>query len=301
MATANHQQTDGQSERTIQTLEQNLRMFTSNAHNDWDDHLAQAEFAYNSTKVATGFSPFELVLGTQPNTPLSLSVHKPITQGSPSAREFINQHQDRFHMARDTLLEVKKHMTDQYNRHHRNVSFEVGDLVYVDSENLRPSSGVRNKLSPKFHGPYKIISRPSPLNYYLDLPPGSRVHPVFHVSKLRNHVYRDPGSFPLQEDPVAPPAPLVSDNMKYYEEEYEVERIVRHKNQPDGSVSYLVKWYGYPEDQSTWQTAEDLTNSPDVLREYHSTGGSQITEGVLEPTRQRHRNRTKRRLRSTKE
>jgi hypothetical protein len=127
MATANHQQTDGQSERTIQTLEQYLRMFTSNTHNDWDDHLAQAEFAYNSTKVATGFSPFELVLGTQPDTPLSLAVRKPITQGSPSAREFINQHQDRFHMARDTLLEVKKQMTDQYNRHHRNVSFEVGD------------------------------------------------------------------------------------------------------------------------------------------------------------------------------
>lgn len=56
MSTAHHQQTDGQSERTIQTFKQYLRTYASNAQDDWDELLCHTEFAYNLSKsTSTNF------------------------------------------------------------------------------------------------------------------------------------------------------------------------------------------------------------------------------------------------------
>ena len=77
MSTAHHQQTDGQSERTIQTLKQYLRMYTSNAQDNWDELLCHAEFAYNSSKSAsTNLSPFQALYGYLPQVPASLMSEK---------------------------------------------------------------------------------------------------------------------------------------------------------------------------------------------------------------------------------
>ena len=48
-STAFHPQTDGQSERTIQTLEDMLRMCVIDVGGSWDDHLQLVEFAYNNS------------------------------------------------------------------------------------------------------------------------------------------------------------------------------------------------------------------------------------------------------------
>ncbi|CCF58747.1 hypothetical protein KAFR_0F01500 [Kazachstania africana CBS 2517] len=71
MSSANHPQTDGQSERTIQTLNRLLRTYTARDHGNWDKYLPQIEFVYNSTPTRTlGKSPFEIDLGYQPNEPI---------------------------------------------------------------------------------------------------------------------------------------------------------------------------------------------------------------------------------------
>ncbi|NHV87690.1 hypothetical protein, partial [Escherichia coli] len=64
MSSGNHPETDGQTERVNQTLEDMLRAYVSDRQIDWDIYLPLMEFAYNSQiHKATGFSPFELNYG----------------------------------------------------------------------------------------------------------------------------------------------------------------------------------------------------------------------------------------------
>ena len=275
MSTAYHQQTDGQSERTIQTLKQYLRMYTSKSQDDWDELLCHAEFAYNSAESAsTGASPFQVLYGYLPQVPASLMLEKSPVLHSPSARDVVKKHIHRFRIIFDALQDSHKNYSEQYDKHKRDVSFKVGDLVYLDAQNIKSASvpgTTANKLQSRFLGPYKIIDQPSPLNYKLDLPPRSRIHPVFHISKLRYHVPRDPDQFVSPEPTIYDQEPLVPEHPEYYQEEYEVERIVKHKKSADGSPRFLVKWTGYPHSANTWQTAEDLANAQEQLHKYKST------------------------------
>ena len=72
----------------------------------------------------------------------------------------------------------------------REVAFEEGDFVYLKvpakSETLK--TGKCEKLSPKYCGPFKVLKKVGELAYKLELPRSSRVHPVFHVSRLRKIV-----------------------------------------------------------------------------------------------------------------
>ena len=64
LSTAYHPQTDGQSERTIQTLEDLLRACILDWGGDWEKHLAFAEFTYNNPyKASIGMAPFEALYG----------------------------------------------------------------------------------------------------------------------------------------------------------------------------------------------------------------------------------------------
>jgi transposase InsO family protein len=77
MSTANHQQRDGQSERTIRTLKQYLCMYTSKAQDNWDEFLSHVEFAYNSSKsTSTNLSPFQVLFGYLLQVPVSLISEK---------------------------------------------------------------------------------------------------------------------------------------------------------------------------------------------------------------------------------
>jgi len=176
--------TDGQSERTIQTLKQYLRVFINKDHSNWDELLDQAEFTYNSNKSAsTNLSPFEAMYGFQPSTPVSNALSIPEQRPDKNVDTFIKDHATRFDLIRDALLDAQRRMASQYDRSRTDISFAVGDLVYLDASNLRKPPGLTHKLLPRYRGPFKIIERPSPLNYRLDLPPNSCTHNVFHGGK----------------------------------------------------------------------------------------------------------------------
>ena len=66
-STAYHPQTDGQTERYNATVEQYLRLYTNHPRNDWVEWLALAEFAHNQNTTVSGYSPFMLNFGQQPN------------------------------------------------------------------------------------------------------------------------------------------------------------------------------------------------------------------------------------------
>ena len=202
MSTAYHQQTDGQSERTIQTLEQYLRVFIDKDHSNWDELLDQAEFTYNSNKSAsTNISPFEAMYGFQPPTPVSTALSSSDPRSDKNVDSFLRIHATRFEVIRDALLDAQRRMASQYDRSRKDITFKVGDLVYLDASDLKKPPGLAHKLLPRFRGPFKILERLSPLNYRLDLPPRSHAHDVFHVEKLLPAYGRDRYLFPTADVP----------------------------------------------------------------------------------------------------
>jgi len=265
LSTAHHQQTDGQSERTIQTLEQYLRVFVNKDHSNWDELLEQAEFTYNSNKSAsTNLSPFESMYGFQPTTPIQCALSGP---HSP-ADAFLQNHITRFQVIQDALLDSQRRMASQYDCSRKDIAFEIGDLVYLDATDLKKPPGLAHKLLPRFRGPFKILERPSPLNYRLDLPPNSQVHDVFHVEKLLPAHVRDPELFPTADEPVPDDEPVTDDLGTYYDEEYEVEKLVAHRFDSNNNLQYKVRWHGFSKDHDSWQTLEDVSSAPEALQKY---------------------------------
>ena len=88
---------------------------------------------------------------------------------------------------RQNILHAQQRM-NTFDSKHRHVEFQVVDRVLLKLQPYKQFS-VRirrhQKLLPKFYGPYKIEQRIGPIAYKLELPTGTKLHPFFHVSKLK--------------------------------------------------------------------------------------------------------------------
>jgi hypothetical protein len=117
-----------------------------NNNNDWDKHLALAEFSLNSAvNVSTGFSPFKLMYGFEPSSPLQLIVDalRQVSGGAGGVRRVEETAQMLDRMASE-LVHAKKNIgcargqaVVQANKHRRDVGYEVGDEVMLSTANLR--------------------------------------------------------------------------------------------------------------------------------------------------------------------
>jgi hypothetical protein len=82
-------------------------------------------------------------------------------------------------------LKVAQSRQKSYKDKRRDLSFKVGDFVYLKVSPMRGTRRfkVKGKLAPKYVGPFKIVDRKGEVTYQLELPPQlSDVHDVFHVS-----------------------------------------------------------------------------------------------------------------------
>ncbi|GAA5879222.1 hypothetical protein JCM16303_003124 [Sporobolomyces ruberrimus] len=257
MSTVFHPETDGRSERTNKTVVQVLRSLVSRTQSDWSRHLATTEYATNSaTNVSTGRTPFELVLGFNPRVspPLDSSL-----SNVPATEQLIAERESMLAEAQDRLRMAKVAQSIQIDaKRRKDEIYEVGDKVLLTSRDRRAryKSNVADpraaKLFPRYNGPYEIIeSFPHQSQYRLRLDPSDKSHNMFHSSKLKRYIENDPSSFPDREPPR--PQPVIVGG----EEEYVVEKILDEKK--TGRLSkYLVKWLGYPDSASTWETRESL-------------------------------------------
>ena len=122
-------QSDGQTERLNQVLEQFLRMFTTNRQDDWADLLPLAEFAYNNAShAATGFFPFYATYGYHP----TLSFMTPTSSIVPTAEDRVKYLQE-VHEELKTMIHIAGHNAKRiYDRAATlQPSFEVGDNVLL--------------------------------------------------------------------------------------------------------------------------------------------------------------------------
>ncbi|KAJ9512244.1 hypothetical protein QJQ45_012797 [Haematococcus lacustris] len=267
MSSAYHPQTDGQSERANRTVEDMLRPYLNHYKTDWDEHLAAVEFAYNSsTHVGTGFSPFYLNYGHHPRTPEALLQPPSTLVPSPAADAFVTTMRSNIDTAKAALQRAVDKQKQHADKHRRHLEFNVGDKVLLSTATLTlktPSNSA--KLQPRYVGPFKVLTKISPVAYKLDLPTTMRITPTFHISKLRP--YLTTSSFPDRHVDLQP-LPQLEDGEEYFT----IEAILgRRWNDSQHAFQYLVKWKGYDDSFNSWEWGPALAEQEDVaamIRDY---------------------------------
>ncbi|KAJ1045360.1 hypothetical protein NDA10_003231 [Ustilago hordei] len=182
LSTAYHPQTDGQTERVNQVIEQYLRMYCNYEQNDWANLLDTAAFVYNNTvHNSIGVSPFFACYGwnpkAHPDIPQRLGVN------DPGRFEYLMDGKERCKYLQEQIREAQRRSVNQYNRKHKDIEFKVGDMVYINRRNWKTRRPTP-KLDTRFAGPYPVQERVGRRAYRITLPANLRVHDVFHVSML---------------------------------------------------------------------------------------------------------------------
>ncbi|SYW79544.1 uncharacterized protein UHO2_04187 [Ustilago hordei] len=264
LSTAYHPQTDGQTERVNQVIEQYLRMYCNYEQNDWANLLDTAAFVYNNTvHNSIGVSPFFACYGwnpkAHPDIPQRLGVN------DPGRFEYLMDGKERCKYLQEQIREAQRRSVDQYNRKHKDIEFKVGDMVYINRRNWKTRRPTP-KLDTGFAGPYPVQERVGRRAYQITLPANLRVHDVFHVSMLEP---ARTSSLPQRaEQPTMPPLP--DEDL-----DFEVEALI-DKRSHNGTTEYKVLWRGYSEEAASWEPVENL-NCPDLIQEYEVSEGGQVS------------------------
>ncbi|GJT78661.1 reverse transcriptase domain-containing protein [Tanacetum coccineum] len=192
--------TDGQSERTIQTLEDMLRACVIDFGNGWDRHLPLVEFSYNNSyHTSIKAAPFEVLYGRKCHSPVCWAK---VGEAQLTGPEIIHETTKKIFKIRNRIQAVRDRQKSYANKRRRPLEFEVGDKVMLK---VTPWKGVnrfgkRGKLNPRYIGPFRIIERIGPVAYRLDLPQElNRVHNVFHICNLKKCLSDDTLVIPLEE------------------------------------------------------------------------------------------------------
>ncbi|KAL0546561.1 hypothetical protein IC582_016472 [Cucumis melo] len=261
-STAFHPQTDGQTERLNQVLEDMLRACALEFPGSWDSHLHLMEFAYNNSYQATiGMAPFKALYGKCCRSPVCWGE---VGEQRLMGPELVQSTNEAIQKIRSRMHTAQSRQKSYADVRRKDLEFEIGDKVFLK---VAPMKGVlrferRGKLSPRFVGPFEILERIGPVAYRLALPPSlSTVHDVFHVSMLRKYV-PDP-SHVVDYEPLE-----IDENLSYVEQPVEVlareVKTLRNKEIP------LVKvlWRNHRVEEATWEREDDMRSRyPELFEE----------------------------------
>jgi len=257
LSTAFYPQTDGQTEKVNQELEQYLRMFIDHRQEQWPEWLGTAEFAYNNkVHSSTRTMSFKANYGQDPRMGFE-GKKKGKYAGAEKFIEKIKKIQEEVKAA---LGKAQADMKKYADRKRLDIDeYKVGDLVMLSTKDLKYQMIRRRteKLTEIFVGPYKIKKIVSSNAVELELPSTIKIHPVVNVSRIRQYVGQVEGQRKEQ------PAPVIIQG----EEEWEVERIL-NKRRVRGKDKYLVRWKGFTVESDTWEGRENLGNAKEAIEEF---------------------------------
>jgi hypothetical protein len=245
-STAYHPQTDGQSERVNQCLEQYLRCAVQDNPKHWRRWLAMAEFWYNTSyHSAIDCTPFKALYRIEPN----FGAMPNITVATDSSvAETAVEYNEQIALLREQLLRAQTRMKKKADRNRSEREFQVGEQVLLKLQPYAQYSVVNrscHKLSYKFFGPYTVLERVGAVAYRLQLPEEARIHPVFHVSQLKPFT---PSYTPVFSELPRPPDLAALDVSP---SAILQRRLVRKGN--EAAPQILVKWGNLPDDAATWE------------------------------------------------
>jgi hypothetical protein len=250
LTSAYHPETDGQTERQNQTLEQYLRIYCALEQDDWALWISIAEFAYNdSVHATTGITPFKANLGRDPRSANWPSMalgegESPLAEGV-AARILSLQAE-----CKRKIVAANAYQKQYSDKKRLPIPFAVGDKVLVSNRHIR-SLRPKKKLDWKYIGPGTIMAQIGPSAFRVDVPGLNNVHPVFHASLLEPFIQRGP--IPHPEIPI-------TDTLRSYGDDvYEVEEIVDRRQTDDDKWEYLVKWKGYGPEENSWEAGPNIS------------------------------------------
>ncbi|OAA62369.1 Ribonuclease H-like protein [Cordyceps fumosorosea ARSEF 2679] len=263
--TAYHQQANGLSERTIQTLVLCLRSVIGGRYDtsQWRNYLPHVLFSLNtSIQSATGLSPFELLYGRKPRHFLQLSA-------TAEDEDFGSSQKARFADAWDAAQLAVARTKIYYDAKHRTPpALDVGDLVYVKL--AKPGAdgyhlNHQTKLSHRRAGPFPITKRISALRLELGLPSYLNWRPEFSIEHL-------------EPVPALPPGPLKGTD------KYIIEKIIAHRR-VGRKRQYLVKWLDYDETYDSWEPEDILQEDVPKLLDLYKQQHNLVSRGRLPRSR----------------
>ena len=253
MSTTDHPETNGLQERMFRTFNHIMRSYVNVKQDDWEMYIPIVEFNMNSIpRKQNKLTPFQIDLGYQPTLTFASALLRDQEKRSASAEQLIELFEETDNFIRETIAEVRQYQKQLVDSHRTDVQFQVGEFVMVTTKNI---AEFHNKLAPRWLGPVRIIAKLPHDVYTLALPPRfSKVHPNFHVSKLKRApaVPSNPSHTPI-EFRSGYVDPLIDDT------EPEIDKIVDHKHCYNKLV-YRVRYKNRLSIEDVW-IREDLLPS----------------------------------------
>ncbi|KAL1219720.1 hypothetical protein V5N11_001564 [Cardamine amara subsp. amara] len=187
MSTAFHPETDGQTERTICTIEDLIRLCVLDWSTDWESYLPLVEFSYNNSYHASiDMAPFETLYGRPCRTPFCWTE---VRLRSQYDNYLIDNTMEKIKFIQGNMKKAQDRQKSYADRYRREIEFKEGDWVYLKLAATKGKDrfGKVGKIGVRYIGPYQIEEKMGKVAYRLIMPE-MLLHKVFHVSMLRRHV-----------------------------------------------------------------------------------------------------------------
>ncbi|GJV16285.1 putative reverse transcriptase domain-containing protein [Tanacetum coccineum] len=220
MSTAYHPQNDGQSERTIQTLEDILRAWVIDFERSWDVHLPLAE----------------------------------VGDGQLIGPELVQETTEKISQIKDRLKDARDRQKSYADKRRKPLEFSVGDYVLLKVSSWKGvvHFGKEGKLAPRFVGPFEIVEKVGHVVYWLDLiEEFNSVHDTFHVSNLKKCLADPTLQVPLDEIRVDAKLNFVEEPVEILEKEFK--KLKRSR-----IASLKVGWNSKRGPEFTWEREDQM-------------------------------------------
>ncbi|KAI3704089.1 hypothetical protein L1987_74302 [Smallanthus sonchifolius] len=264
LSTAYHPQTDGQTERTIQTLEDMLRACVIDFGGNWNFHLPMIEFSYNNSyHTSINMAPFEALYGRKCRSPICWNE---IGEAQITGPELIQVTTDKIFLIRDNIRVARSRQKSYADKRRKPLEFQVGDMVLLK---VSPWKGLvrfgkKGKLAPRYVGPFNILERVGKVAYKLDLPSELiNVHSTFHVSNLKKCLANENLHIPLDEV-------RIDEKMHFVEKPVEIMDREVKKLKRSRIPIVKVRWESKRGPEFTWEREDQMKTNYHVLLNNHS-------------------------------
>ncbi|GJW75469.1 putative reverse transcriptase domain-containing protein [Tanacetum coccineum] len=252
MRTTYHPQTDGQSERTIKTLEDMLRACMIDFGNGWERYLPLIEFLYNNSYHASiKAAPFVALYGQKCRSPVCWAE---VGDAQLTGPKLIHETTKKIVQIKQRIQVARDRQKSYVDVRHKPLEFQVGDRVMLKVSPWKGAIrfGKRGKLNPRYIGPFKVLAQVGDVAYRLKIPQQlSRVHSTFHVSNLKKCLPDEPLAILLDEI-------HIDDKLHFVEELVEImDREVKRLKQSRIPI-IKVRWNSRRVPEFTWEREDQF-------------------------------------------